>query len=354
MVVGGTRGSIIAEASFDSNNTRTIKGANVYFKDAYGDNIEVEDIYLTITDSEDSLEVIDTDDISVEDGYIYYVEEIDITGYPSGDITLVWNATLNENPIDYTEIVEYSSSPGVIITAGFTATKTSNKVVLDQPHVFNIILTDSAGNKLDGNLARLVIYDTSSASIKETINGTLQATGSGFWSVTHTLSSSTYSQSKERYYFYWEWQSLTNGVYGTVDGSLEWIEIYSNVATVKASNNGFCSIQDIRNTFPAIDEFMSISNTNQGDRELILQQAIVDISGEIEEAVWFSKVRHKHKLLKQYCVWKIVFDMITTQSISFARQPSDNQQLKNIRQKIFRIEQSLFGHNRRFTISPPR
>lgn len=336
------QGGYIVTGVYDGNDTVVIQDASVYVVDGYNTYQELDYIYCTITDSDGNITT--ETDVSNTDGYIYYIDEIDVTGYPSGDITLTWVMTKGDSELTHDQVIEYSSPVDINLTADVIASRTNLNVSLDTIHQFNIVLQDDAGNRVDANGARIVFYDTTGSAIVETVSATGTGNGSGLFSVSHTLSSSLYSASLDRYQIYWEYQLTSGSNYTTVNDSLEYIQIYGSPGELGSGSLGYCTVTDVRTNYPFIDQYLSAYQTKQGEREIILQKAIYNVSQELDRQVKDLKVNRN--ILEQWCALQVVIDIITGFGPAMGRFQDSNLQIKHLKQKLFRIKQSILGKNR--------
>lgn len=341
-------GGYIAETSFDGNDTITVQQPSVYVT-LSGVNQEFDSVYLTITDADGSTEVVT--DISNTEDFIYYpTDDLDVTGYPAGNITLDWSMTVSGVDLTHQQIVEYSDPVPVNVTSASVASKTNNQVHLDSAHAFNILLEDSVGNVVDCYAARVVFYDTNTSSIIETQEASLSAVGSGLWSKTHTLASATYNAELRRYQHYWEVKINSGSSWTKIDNSLEWLDVYPIISDVQAGSLGYCTIQDLRTAFPFIDDHLDQFVLQQSERDIVLQQLISNVSEEIHEKVQGTKAQGKVDLLKQWCVIQCAVDLLTTYAPAYGRFADTNLQIKHLKQKLFRVKQTLLGRNRQLLI----
>lgn len=236
MAFTGNISAFLPQASFDGTGTRTVN-LNIFVTNESNENQTLDDIYLTLTDSEGAVSI--HEDVDYVDGYIYQID-VDVGGYPSGDITAEFTCEIDSDTLTFSKTIEYGDSPDVVVVNGLEAQYTSNKAVLNQAHTFNIRLTNGAGVYIDGYAARVLVRDVINSVDKCYIDAELQATGSGLWSATYTFDSSNFEASLTKYQYWWEWKSDSSvTAWSAVSDTITELEIESVIADIKSGSLGY-------------------------------------------------------------------------------------------------------------------
>ena len=331
----------------NTDAARNLRGANVFFIDSTtAQPVEVDAVTLTIEDSEGTTQAV-LYDVSVppvvfdDVSGLYSVDSIDVSGYPSGDITLNWEGTLDGYSYTSTQTVNYQSAPSMVFVNGYTQSVNDYKVVLGQAKTLTIKLQDALSNPITTASVRAGVLDYINGGVVEYFSASLVSAGTGIWSFTNTFNSGTYTSALRRYELFWEVNIASQG-YTEVLKSRTPLEVYGTIGSVTTGNQTNCSNQQIRETFPNIDELLTNYSPNQAERELILNRARVEASILINEN--FKNTRHSKNvaLLEILEVYSVYRDLLL-KSHSFANFAINDGQLKLLNTKIAEIYNKLNG-----------
>ena len=344
----GSRASFYVDGLFSDSSDRTLKGANVFFTDASTlINSVMDVVYCVVTDANGdtqyTLTPVSTPAIELETpANVYYVEEIDVTSFPDGDITLTWTGNLDGYTYTDTQTIKFNSAPAMVFVSGQTDTLEDFNVVLGQPKTFTCKLRDSLNNVVDSYATRLAFYDRLTGSIKEYVSGTLKAAGSGYWYVTHTLNSVDYAATIDRYEVVWQYQSSSGSAWYEVKNSRQELQIYTEVTDVQVGPITYCTNSYIRTLFPGIDGFLEDLNPNQAEREILLNAKREEVSARIYATVKNSRARAKRDLLKTWEAYEVYRSLLVS-AHAFAKFAVEDTQIRQIDKMIQRIRYSIFG-----------
>lgn len=354
-IINATTPLLVESSLTPSGTSRILRGSRVSIKDAAtGSLIDADSIYLTVTDSADEVQYLLTPDtlppIETDPGPVYSVDEIDVTGFPSGDISLVWSIT-DEDGYTYSSsiAVEYGSHPPLVVVADQSATVQDSTFTLDEAKTLWVKVTDSQGNPIDGYDVQWVTYDTDTNSVVERVDASLSAVGSGLYSVTHTFSATDYAAELHRYEGYWRFQRVSGGIWYEISGTRQPIRVYGATTDVQAGSLAYCTPQDVRTLQPGIDSFLSANNTTPGDREILLQSHIGVVSRRIHEQVKNSPARNKRELLRDWCALATALEIVSA-AAAFSKQAAIDPFMRNLRKRVNRARAAVWGRHRTIRI----
>jgi len=337
---------LIVNGNYDSTTTYVISGANVTFKNADGDEVFVDSIYLAVEDSLGDVVTITDSTIPAitTTGYSYRVEEIDVTGYPTGDITLTWTGELDgyEHTRAYT--VAYGTTSNIVVIPGLTATTTDTSVRQDTDTKLYIKLQDLNGNAVDGYGVRARFRDRINNSVVvHTEVATLEATGSGLWSISYDFDSAIFSTGTDRYEIYWEYQLEDGDSWREVANSHHLLSVNADGTSLTTAPLAYCSEQDVRTILPSIDKYLIPLDSNKSNRDLLLQNAIHEVSLRIHNNIdrKFDMTSNNRSMVKYWCAYEVAVDIVGLSSDNLA----ENGVLKRLKYKVREYKLSLFGHN---------
>jgi hypothetical protein len=345
--VGSGIGTVIADGQFDSNDNRYLTNVSAYLFDTVNEvNIEVAAVTLTVTDSEDQdqylLTVLSTPSIEIDAAFVYSVDQIDVSDFPSGDITLTWTFEVDSTDYTYTQTVSFEQAPPMVFISGQTATLQDNYIVLDQAKTFTVRISDSLGNPIDGYSAELVIWDKSNATSTE-IAAELSSAGSGLWTAAYTPSSSTFNGGLDRYEIYWLVKITEGSAWTEVYGSRQSVVTYLPSSGISTGPICYNTNQSLREAFPGVDNFLSQLAVTQGEREILLNRKRLEASSIIE-----TKIRNHHKKINRYALELLAnyetYRLILLSAHSFAKFAVKDSQLAEMNKAIARLYSSLFGN----------
>ena len=288
-------GSLFVDLLGNVDSERHLRGANIYFIDSVtADVIEMDSVTLEIVDSEGTTQAVLYDGsvppvVFDEVSGLYSVDSIDVSGYPSGAITLNWENVLDGYSYTSTQTVNYQSAPSMVFVNGYTQSVNDYKVVLGQAKTLTIKLQDALSNPITSAVVRAGVLDYINGGVVEYFAASLVSAGTGIWSFTNTFNSGTYTTALRRYELFWEVNINSQG-YTEVLKSRTPLEVYGTIGSVTTGNQTNCSNQQIRETFPNIDDILTNYSANQAERELILNRARVEASILINEN--FKNTRH--------------------------------------------------------------
>lgn len=350
-ITPATRGAFFVDDVFgNTGSSRILKNANAYFEDSEtGGNTQMDSVVLYVFDAEGSdedlttaeytLTTLSTPAVQIESvSGVYYVSEIDVTGFIDGDITLHWVGTLDGYTYELNQTVAFDAAPTMIFVSGHTATLESFDVTLDTAKVFNTRIVDTAENPVDGYAARLVIYDRVTGSNVTT--STADYVGDGLWSTEITLSSGTYSADHDRYEIFWQAQTSDGGTWFDVENTRHAIDVNQSSTFYKSGRITYNTNQSVRFTFPGIDFYLEQVVTNQAERELWLNQKRWEASTLIYEHIKNTRKRMSRDILQLWADWETVRRVLITAK-SFAKSAAIDTQLVEIEKEIKRIKATL-------------
>lgn len=343
-LIASHNGSIYVDLIGSTDDARYLQNANVYFVDAdSGVAVEVDAITLSVVDAAETeqylLSTVTTPAIELDDpGTVYTVDAIDVSDFPDGDITLNWTGTLDGYDYTATQTIAYNTAPDMVFVSGMTDTLADYKCVLGQAKTFSIRVVDALSNPITTNAVRGVIYDRKNAST-ETVSASLVSAGSGVWTFTHTLSSGSYAADLERYELYWEIQLSESGSYSEIRNSRVPLEVYSPLSEVTTGGLTYSTNSAIRQSVPDIDTLLAEINSNQAEREMILNRARWEASVVITEQVRSSKRNLRRDILELWEIYEVYRDILT-KAHGFSR---NDRQLEAMDKKISRLKCTLFA-----------
>ena len=347
-IIPTSRGSFYVDGVFSDSSNRILKGANCFFEDSStGANVEMDSIYCVVSDitnaTQYTLTEVSTPPIQLEiPTNVYYIDEIDVTNFRDGDITLSWVGEIDGYEYTDTQTVKFNTAPDMIFVSGQTDTLEDFDVVLAQPKTFSCKIRDAVNNPVDGYATRLAIYDRHTTSITEYVAGSLKATGSGYWSVTKTFTSTNYSGSLDRYEIYWLYQSSDGAAWVEIKNSRQKLRIYSEVTDVQVGPITYSTNSIIRQTFPGVDRFLEDVAPNQAEREMLLNRKREEVSQRIYQQIKNSPARTKRELLATWEAYEVYRTLLLT-AHAFAKFAVKDNQLRELDRMIIRIRDSIFG-----------
>lgn len=348
-LIPATRGAYYASGVFSSNSNRIIKGANVFFQDAdTGLATEMDSITLEVVDNDGDVQYLLTTAstpailLEVPDN-VYVVDEIDVTGFTDGDITLSWTGTYDGYEYTAEHVIAFDNAPDMVFVSGATDTLEDFSAVIDEAKTYTVRARDTLNNPIDGYNARLVFLDTRNGTVVERVDGTLQATGSGLWKVTKTLTSPTYAAELERYEVYWEMQ-LEEEVttYFEITHSRHPLKVFLDSSNVTAGPMTYNTNESLRRYFPQIDKFLEDVVPNQAEREILLNQKRLEASHLVHPFIKNARIRVKRDLIEMWEAYE-TYRLILLNAHAFAKFAVDDGQVEYLDRQIKRIKGTLFS-----------
>jgi len=324
--------------------------------DTTGSGVAWDDGYLAVVDSTGTLQYLLTTStspaITVKNGYFYYVSEIDVTGFPSGNITLSWTATVDGYDYAKSYTVQVDPNVSLQVMADLSHQVQDSQVILDSAKQLSILLMDAAGNRYDGYACRAKVQDWRNLTLVETIDLSLVSTGSGLWSVSHTFTTANYTAALDRYEIWYEFQESDGGAWTEVEDSRMFLRVQGATNDVIAGPLSYCSPSDVRKTFPGIDKYLMAVNDSVAERDLVLLERIREASLHIDAAIKNTQMLQKRDLLRKWCAWEAIYDILIT-AHRFAQFGIADDQLKEIRRKIAKTRVAIFGHSAFIRVGRP-
>lgn len=346
-----SRGSFYITGLFSNSDDRILADANIYFVDSGTmNNTEMDSVVLLVKDSSGATQYTLTEQstpaIDKDTSNLYSVEEIDVSAFPDGDITLEWTGTLDSVDYNLTQTISYNTAPDMVFVNGETDTLPEFTFVLEQAKTLTLKTINSVGVPVDGYAVRLAIADTDTTG---TTYYDATNTSTGVYTVSVTLSATTFYASTDRYEIYWVIQLSNNGTWYEVANSRVPVIIYGETCSVQTGPITYSSNESIRRLHPGIDAFLSDVVSNQGEREIRLNTARISASALIEPFIKNSRARYKKNLLEQWEAAEVYRDLLIN-AHAFAKFGGGDEQLKALDKKIGRIKAALFGPIQTFAI----
>lgn len=347
-VVPSATGGLLVDGHFDDNSDRLLKGANIWFADASTALATVMDsVVLVVKDSDATtqytLTSVSVPAITIETpANVYTVSEIDVTGFPTGDVTLNWTGTLDGYEYDLVQTVAFDQTPDMVFVEGLTDTIEDSDVVLGASKVFTVRVRDSLNHPVDGYEVRAVFTDRQTGSVIERPDATLKALGTGLWTVTHTIAALTYSPDLDRYELSWDIQLEAGGSWFEIANSRRPLKIYGATADVTTGPLTYTTNDDIRKTIVGIDAFLADILPNQGEREILLNNKRQEASVYIHNMIKNTRVRAKTELLGQLEAY-MVYRLVLLSAHGFAKFAVNDGQLELLDKHIKRLMANIFS-----------
>lgn len=347
-VVPNSRGAFFADGIFDDSNDRILQNANVFFEDSStGLVLEMDSITLQVSDAagveQYTLSTVSSPAIVMEEpANVYVVDEIDVTGFPDGDISLTWTATYDGYEYTHVQTVAFENTPDMIFVTGLTDTLEDFSIVLGQAKLFTVRARDSIQNAIDGYAVRIAIVDRDNAAVKERVDATLKAAGTGLWTVSHTLTTNTYSADLDRYELYWEMQIEASGSWFEIANSRRPLKVYNLTSDIETGPLTYTSNATIRRVFPGIDRFLEDVVPNQGEREIMLNQKRSEANTLIYPFVKNARIRARRDILELWEAYE-VYRLVLLTAHAFSKFAVNDGQLALLDKQIKRIKYTVFS-----------
>lgn len=275
---------------------------------------------------------------------MYWVPLIDVSSFPAGNINLIWNGYISGSEVSSSININLSNAPPVNIVSGQTTTLQDNRCVLGQPKTFTTKLRDILYNPIDGAGARLVLYDAIQNVRVDTPSGSLQAPGTGLYTLTYTLQPGSFNPTLNRYLVWWEANVVGNG-FSVVPNSQQFLQVYAPLAALYAGQQTYSSNDDIRAYIANINDLLSKSNREQGEIEVLLNMKRFGASVTIGQLLmsrpgaWINP--DCLKMLEIHYVWRA----LVVDSQAFSKMAAKDSLLKEIDKEIYKYKSSVLNYN---------
>jgi len=331
------------QSLFENDSNRYIKHANAYMLSG-STKVTGSAVTLEVKDSTNTqryfLTTATNPSIQTSSS-VYFVDSINVTAFPAGDIALIWAITSGSTDYVLTSSVGFDLAPAITIVTGQTQTLQDFKVTLGQPKVFSVRLRDNTGNVVDASNAKIVVWDSTNGTIVNTFTASLNAVASGLWTASGTLSTNAYSPALDRYEAYWTADTGTGEL--EVQGSRQRLEVFGALSSLSAGPITYSSNEDLRKSIVGLQKIISAQVREPGEIEIVLNQKRYLCSLEIHG--WIQtrpNATYSQDLLKALEINMVHRDCLVD-SNAFSKFAGENTQIKEIDKKISRLKSVIFG-----------
>jgi len=337
---------LYVDSNFSDNNTATIKGANVTFLSG-GVGTQMDAVYLEVIDSEGTITTLTEagNPPIYFSGASYFVDSIDITGYPDGNISLIWTGELSSTDYVLSSSIAYGNTVAPIVLAGIEYTTHDATARQNTNKTYSIRLQDRNGVFVDGNAARFEFRDRLDTNrLVTTVSASLHTTGSGLWTTTYNHPESIIEQGVQRYEIVWFHQLLAGGSFYEVQGSRHFLTVTGDSISVETAPLAFCDVQDVRTVFPNIDKYLLPLDKSLANRNLLLQNKIYEVSLDIDYKTRNREPRHTKQMnaIKYLTAYQTALDIVSSSS----DEKGMNNVIKHLTDKRDQYLMSYFGKMR--------